>query len=630
MADSRIGLPTEGGFAKGPATNTFATTTARDTYATNNAAWLAAYDGNPNLYVEVTSGGSTTFYRRWNGAWATFDVALKGDTGATGPPGSAAAVNRANVYSQAKSIIVGGDHITATNDDTGETVTLDGEAGGGASADKGAWVSGTSYAVGDRVTQGSGIYQCRTANSDTAFTPSHWYLLNQSVHPGQGIGVTVNGKDATVAVEAAGISTTMLQDDSVTSDKLGSGAVHEDNLNGGSVSTPKIKDGSVTAAKLASDATRRGAGLGLELDNDDLELSHEVLTAVFPVKGVWTYKTALTQANAYEINNSNDNDTLPSGVDAANVDFVQMDKETFAPFLEDYPVGWPIYIEDSDGGEQLLFWPAYKRDDPLDGSVIQFWYDPTKAVKKGLGQYRQFTTNASLKVGFADMGVPPYLRGALPTGVAASVSRAIKLLTDVFGDLTVGDIQDFVTPEAEYVSQSGWQWRGEYDSDNPPTVSQAGHIGETNPGQLWAQPTSANLADVARYMRRDHIFRVVKDASNYISYRVNQDVASVGAGTQRYFAYSKVKVGSIAKDDAVSLHLYGPFFTNDRVATSIGDDPDDIHAPTSKAVADFVEAHGTTLPGSPRLGQTFVLTAADGSNTAGLYFCRTAGTWEKA
>ena len=35
------------------------------------------------------------------------------------------------------------------------------------------------------------------------------------------------------------------------------------------------------------------AGLGLELDGNALELSHEVLTAVFPVKGVWTYKATL-------------------------------------------------------------------------------------------------------------------------------------------------------------------------------------------------------------------------------------------------------------------------------------------------------------------------------------------------
>ena len=189
------------------------------------------------------------------------------------------------------------------------------------------------------------------------------------------------------------------------------------------------------------------AGLGLELDGNDLELSHEVLTAVFPVKGVWTYKTSLTEANAYEISNSNDNDQLPSGVDSANVDFVQLDKETFAAFLDDYPLDWPIYIENDDGSEQLLFWPAYKRDDPLDSDVIQFWYDPTKAVIKGLGQYRQFTTNASLKVGFADMGVPPYLRDALPTGATPALTRATKFLLRDWGETTLDHLNEHIVPK---------------------------------------------------------------------------------------------------------------------------------------------------------------------------------------
>ena len=44
----------------------------------------------------------------------------------------------------------------------------------------------------------------------------------------------------------------------------------------------------------------------------------------------------------------------------------------------------------------------------------------------------------------------------------------------------------------------------------------------------------------------------------------------------------------------------------------------------------FKNANGATLPASPEVGHAFILTAADGARTAGLYFCRTAGTWEKA
>ena len=81
-------------------------------------------------------------------------------------------------------------------------------------------------------------------------------------------------------------------------------------------------------------------------------------------------------------------------------------------------------------------------------TVIQFWYDPTKAViKKGLGQYRQFTADASLKVGFADMGVPPYLRDALPTGATPALTQATKFLLRDWGETTLEHLNEHVVPK---------------------------------------------------------------------------------------------------------------------------------------------------------------------------------------
>ena len=54
-----------------------------------------------------------------------------GSDGADGVDGSDATVDRTNVYDQVKEIIVGGTNITATDNDTAETVTLAGQAGGG-------------------------------------------------------------------------------------------------------------------------------------------------------------------------------------------------------------------------------------------------------------------------------------------------------------------------------------------------------------------------------------------------------------------------------------------------------------------------------------------------------------------
>ena len=43
---------------------------------------------------------------------------------------------------------------------------------------KGAWATGTAYAIGDLVTRNNNVYLCTVANSDTAFTASKWEQLD--------------------------------------------------------------------------------------------------------------------------------------------------------------------------------------------------------------------------------------------------------------------------------------------------------------------------------------------------------------------------------------------------------------------------------------------------------------------
>ena len=87
------------GFALGPAQNTFGDETSddlaaaralRDTYATNNAAWLAQYDGNGALMIRLRHTGmpSLTYEVRAGGAWADITAALQGPRGATGAAGA--------------------------------------------------------------------------------------------------------------------------------------------------------------------------------------------------------------------------------------------------------------------------------------------------------------------------------------------------------------------------------------------------------------------------------------------------------------------------------------------------------------------------------------------------------------
>ena len=90
-------------FEEGAPTNTFATTGARDAYASANANWLANYDAQPRWFVRVGSDPNYTLYTRRGSTWiALTQVAsgprgVAGAPGAPGAPGSDATVNAANV-----------------------------------------------------------------------------------------------------------------------------------------------------------------------------------------------------------------------------------------------------------------------------------------------------------------------------------------------------------------------------------------------------------------------------------------------------------------------------------------------------------------------------------------------------
>ena len=79
------------GFALGPEENEFATATARNSYATANAAWLALYNGDRSLWIQV--GGVTGAIQRRNAAgndWETVTGLIRGRTGGPGAAGGGA------------------------------------------------------------------------------------------------------------------------------------------------------------------------------------------------------------------------------------------------------------------------------------------------------------------------------------------------------------------------------------------------------------------------------------------------------------------------------------------------------------------------------------------------------------
>ena len=81
------------GFTLGPPTNIFtgadksAAETARDTYASANAAWLAVYDANSSFFIRLDYGTTETFQARNGTAWFDVSGVVQGDPGAVGAQG---------------------------------------------------------------------------------------------------------------------------------------------------------------------------------------------------------------------------------------------------------------------------------------------------------------------------------------------------------------------------------------------------------------------------------------------------------------------------------------------------------------------------------------------------------------
>ena len=137
MAFEAPGADDDGaGFALGDAPNTFnaateaAAITARNTYASNNASWLAEYDDAPNLMVQVTWPVSPTdakFFVRSNDTWVNVTPVItgpegpKGDKGDTGGATVSAFAN--NTAYPARSLVYHNDTLFIAKVDVPDTNT---------------------------------------------------------------------------------------------------------------------------------------------------------------------------------------------------------------------------------------------------------------------------------------------------------------------------------------------------------------------------------------------------------------------------------------------------------------------------------------------------------------------------
>ena len=91
-------------------------------------------------------------------------------------------------------------HTSGTTFDATEQANWDEIVGSGGGASISAWTSGGNYAVGDFVIYHNKIYQCKTANADTSFTPANWQEIGGIADYASGVSYMVgelvfNGTD---------------------------------------------------------------------------------------------------------------------------------------------------------------------------------------------------------------------------------------------------------------------------------------------------------------------------------------------------------------------------------------------------------------------------------------------------
>ena len=189
-----------------------------------------------------------------------------------------------------------------------------------------------------------------------------------------------------------------------------------------------------------------------------------------------------------------------------------------------------------------------------------------------------------------------YITGADSAVVGTKPADYNNLLTGLTNALAgyadfISAMDSALLPEPVDIIQTGWTWKGLYDTDNPPVVNGDNQIGEVNQDQIWMQPSAANLPDIQRYGKPDHTFVIYKDADNYIEYTQTSNALSV-SGSRRYFEFNREITGAIAVGDTVELHLEGPAWPRKNVSRQFSSPPSRFRTPTEAAIEEWLSNHG--------------------------------------
>lgn len=200
-------------------------------------------------------------------------------------------------------------------------------------------------------------------------------------------------------------------------------------------------------------------------------------------------------------------------------------------------------------------------------------------------------------------GYPQSIFGQFATKLSESplsnyVTAFLTALQNALFGLTsfINGLRERLQPPAEHRTLTGWRFRGADPSlSNVVTIPNDKDVGEVNPNQIWFNSDTASVAVLEAYLKMDHLVFVWKDASNYRAYIISQTSFSKSSGNY-YVSFDSAKksvVGTITKDDTVSVILAGPFPGWENVKDSVGSTGSNLKLVSEKGIRTALNAVGS-------------------------------------
>lgn len=379
-------------------------------------------------------------------------------------------------------------------------------------------------------------------------------------------------------------------------------------------------------------------------------------TALYPTINAWLLRTILTEDYRGNFTPWNSDNQIMR-TDALWGDGTGIRR------LRVSPTGWTGPTADDIHQDDAWKWARV-----VEGGVLRirlpgqtsggahFWITGVGAGGEGNQAHFEFTLShlqgtvgsfsASDAWMFSVLLLPPWLPAPLIDGLVehgqinigaiqayAQLTRTSTLLLSQGGMILrveIGTLDGLVQPDQmTRIDLAGYRWV------QGGSVLAAGQIMPTAQGSLAVgagfqlRGLAAHIAYVLRYTAAGFWFQIETAAGAIVTEGLVLaiNVLSAAQGTVQFSTQRQnIYEATLAADTNLRIRFSGSGARHDEFTQALGSSK--TRAPSEHAVREALENAGSTLPASAGDGRQFVLTAADGGNSAGLYY-RINGAWQQ-